>query len=150
MYEIAVQFKYVFRGPGLAVYIFVMVFSKFGIGFAVFAVENVLCPWGPIPVLLQPCSFSCSPLCPVELTALSFLLPSALFPLSYTAANCIMIGFGGLSAFPTQPWSPGADGLYLTLFRVFLSPCCKFSRLLLELGWIVDFVLEVFFHLCFE
>ena len=36
------------------------------------------------------------------------------------------------------------------LLQVFLSQYCKFSKLFVELGWMVDFLIEVFLHLYFE
>ena len=72
--------------------------------------------WGPIRVLPDLWSFSCSPFL-VELTAPSFLLPRTSLLFHYSTGSVFL----GVFLPPTWPWPLWADGLYLTHFRSLLA-----------------------------
>lgn len=86
---------------------------------------------------------------PVESTACPFLLPSTVIRFYYTTANCVLVRFGCRSAFYASVTSLSRR-FVSDSFPVFLSSYCKFFKLLFELGWIVDFLFEVFLYLGFE
>ena len=46
-------------------------------------------------------------------------------------------------------WPPWADRWFVSdSFQVFPSQSCTFSKLLLEMRWMVDFLIEAFFSIC--
>ena len=113
--------------------------SIFGISLPVFAGEiDTPSLRDRIPVLPGLWSSSCSPFL-VELAAASFLLPrtSLLF---YYSTDCLL---GCLSAVTSLSRWFVSD-----TFQIFLSRCCTFSKLLLEMDWVVDFLVEAFFSIC--
>ena len=99
---------------------------------------------GPVPVLPGLWS-SCFPF-PVELTALSFLLPSTSL-LFYHNTDTVFPSDSVSFCLPC-PTATSLGGEFVPdSLQVFLSQYYEFSKLLLELGWMVDF-LEVFFSIC--
>ena len=91
-------------------------------------------------------SFSCSPF-PVPFTTPSFLLPSTLF-LFYTSLTPSSCWIWVWLFYPTT--TSLGRWFVSNSFQVFLSQHCKFSRLFLEVGCMVDSVIEVFLRLYFE
>ena len=124
-------------------------FSLLGISFPTFAVKSCSYP-------SRPCSSATRSLklfllsFPSAINNPIFSAPQHFTPILLYHWHCLPVRFGCLSDFATQPRLPWAGGLYLTQFQVFLSQYCKFSRLLLEVGWMVDSVIEVFLRLYFE
>ena len=98
---------------------------------------------GSVPVLPGLWSSSCSPFL-VKLTAPSFLLTrnSLLF---YYSTDSVFLGVF-LSPYLTV--TSLSQWFVSDTFQVSFSPCCTFSKLLLEMDWMVDFLVEAFFSIC--
>ena len=119
------------------------VFVYFKIPFLSCCGEMFLTLRGPVAVLPGLWS-SCSPF-PVELTARSFLLTGTSF-LFYHHTDTVFPLDSVSFCFPCPTATLGGE-FVPDLLQVFLSQYCEFSKLLLELDWMVDF-LEVFFSIC--
>ena len=98
--------------------------------------------WGPVPVLPGLWSSSCSPFL-VELTAPSFLLPRTSLLFYYSKDSVFL----GVFLPPYLTVTSLSKWFVSDTFQVSFSRCCTFSKLLLEMDWMVDF-LEVFFSIC--
>ena len=98
---------------------------------------------GPVPVL--PClwSSSCSPFL-VELTAPSFLLPRTSLLFYYSTDSVFL----GVFLPPYLTVTSLSKWFVSDTFQVSFSRCCTFSKLLLEMDWMVDFLVEAFFSIC--
>ena len=96
--------------------------------------------WGPVPVLWGLWSFTCS-LFPVNLIAPSYLLPSTLLLFYYSTDTIFRVD----SFLPSLPNHEDALGQRVCIWLIsgLLIRCCKFSKLLPELGWKVDFLVSL-------
>ena len=96
--------------------------------------------WGPVPVLWGLWSFTCS-LFPVNLIAPSYLLPSTLLLFYYSTDTIFRVD----SFLPSLPNHEDALGQKVCIWLIsgLLIRCCKFSKLLPELGWKFDFLVSL-------
>ena len=108
--------------------------------------EMFLILWSPVQVLLCLWSFSCSAF-PVVFTAPSFLIPSTLILFYYSTLSQLD---SGVFCLPYQTTTSLGRWIVPDLLQVFLSQYCKFSKLFVELGCMVDFLIEVLLCLYFE
>ena len=96
---------------------------------------------GPVPVLPGLWISSCSPF-PVELTAQTFLLPSSSL-LFYHSTDTVFL-LDSVSFFLPCPTVTSLGGEFVPdSLQVFLSQYCEFSKLFLELGWMVYFLISL-------
>ena len=107
--------------------------------------------WIDVPYPLRPCSSATRSLkfflfsFPDVISSLIFSVPQSFTPILLQHRHCFPVRF--LSAFPVQPSIFLGRWFVSDSLQVFLGCYCKFSELVFELGWAVDF-LEVFFSIC--
>ena len=118
-------------------WLYMWYFCLFAISFPAGYEEMFLILRGPVPVLSGLWISSCSAFL-VEFTVPSFLLPSTSLLFYHSTDTVFLLDSVSFCLLCPTVTSLGREFIP-DLLWVFLSQYCELSKLLLELGWVVDF-----------